>query len=86
MARTLVIVTGRVQGVGFRWGTLEEAERLGLSGSVRNEPDGSVRVEVEGDRSGELIEWLRRGPPFARVESVELRDIPETGESGFKVG
>jgi len=86
MARTLVIVTGRVQGVGFRWGTLEEAERLGLSGSVRNETDGSVRVEVEGDRSDELIEWLRHGPPFAEVDTIELRDIPETGESGFKVG
>ena len=86
MARTLVIVTGRVQGVGFRWGTLEEAERLGVSGSVRNETDGTVRVEVEGDRSDELIEWLRHGPRYAKVENIELRDIPETGEAGFKVG
>jgi acylphosphatase len=86
MARTRVVVTGRVQGVGFRWATLEEAERLGLSGSVRNEPDGTVRVEVEGDRSSELLEWLRHGPPHARVENIELRDIPETGESGFRVG
>lgn len=86
MARTLVIVSGRVQGVGYRWATLEEAERLGLSGSVRNEPDGTVRVEIEGERSDELIEWLRRGPRFAEVDNIELRDIPETGESGFKVG
>ena len=86
MARTLVIVSGRVQGVGFRWATLEEAERLGLGGSVRNEPDGTVRVEVEGERSPELLEWLRHGPPFAEVENLEVRDIPETGEQGFRVG
>ena len=86
MARTHVVVTGRVQGVGFRWATLEEAERLGLSGSVRNEPDGSVHVEVEGERSAELLEWLRRGPPHAHVDNIELRDIPETGDSGFRVG
>jgi len=86
MARTLVIVSGRVQGVGFRWATLEEAERLALSGSVRNELDGTVRVEIEGERADELIEWLRHGPRFAEVANIELRDIPETGESGFKVG
>jgi acylphosphatase len=86
MARTLVIVSGRVQGVGFRWATLERAEHLGLSGSVRNESDGTVRVEIEGARSDELVEWLRIGPPYAEVDTLEVRELPETGESGFKVG
>jgi len=86
MARTLIIVSGRVQGVGFRWATLEEAERLGLGGSVRNEPDGTVRVEVEGERSDELLEWLHHGPAYARVENLDMREIPATGEQGFRVG
>ena len=50
------------------------------------EPDGTVRVEVEGDRSAELLEWLRHGPPFAQVENLEMREIAETGEQGFRVG
>jgi len=86
MERILAIVSGRVQGVGFRWATLEKAENLGLSGSVRNEPDGTVRVEIEGERAEELLAWLHDGPRFASVASVAVSRLPAMGQDGFKVG
>lgn len=81
-------VEGRVQGVFFRATTQEEAARLGLSGTVRNLPDGSVEVVATGDRDrvDRLIGWCRRGPAFARVDSVGVRwhDAPIDFE-GFRV-
>ncbi|MDR1024116.1 MAG: acylphosphatase, partial [Treponema sp.] len=66
-----VTVSGRVQGVGFRHSCYVEARRLGLKGWVRNTPDGDVELWVEGP-SGEALEamlqWLHRGPPYARVD------------------
>ena len=72
MAEAGYRVTGRVQGVGFRWWTRSLATRLGLSGSVRNEPDGSVTVHVRGTDAAlrELEQLLRQGPPGARVAGV----------------
>ena len=86
MESILAIVSGHVQGVGFRWATLEQAERLGLSGSVRNEADGTVRVEIEGERADELLAWLYSGPPHAEVETVAVTRVPATGKDGFMVG
>ena len=65
-------VRGRVQGVGFRWWTRGRAVELGLAGTVRNRPDGTVEVVVAGppDRIDRLRELLHRGPPAARVEEV----------------
>jgi acylphosphatase len=72
------LIRGRVQGVGFRYSAYHEARRLGLSGWVRNTPEGDVELWAEG--SGEklklLLRWLRRGPPGSRVESV--RNSPQT--------
>ena len=69
-------VTGKVQGVGFRWFVRERARRLGLAGYVRNEADGAVVLEVDGPE--DLVEVLRssvqRGPDSARVECVEVLD------------
>jgi len=67
------VVTGRVQGVGFRWWTRREAERLGLGGSVWNREDGSVEVHVVGPaRDVEAFRGaLEEGPPAARVLRVE---------------
>lgn len=66
-------ISGRVQGVGFRWWTRTLGTRLGLSGTVRNRPDGSVEVQARGE--AEAVDELRRrlaaGPPLARVDSVE---------------
>jgi acylphosphatase len=66
------LITGRVQGVGFRWFARREALRLDLGGSVRNRSDGSVEVHVVGpaDTVEEMREWLERGPPAARVDAV----------------
>jgi acylphosphatase len=66
-------VRGRVQGVGFRWWTQRTAERLGVGGSVRNMPDGSVEVQAVGRAKvlAELERALHRGPPGSRVERVE---------------
>lgn len=66
------VVTGVVQGVGFRWFTRSEARRLGLRGWVRNRPDGSVQVLAQGPRDAvdRLEDALRRGPPGALVDEV----------------
>ena len=70
--RVRLVVSGRVQGVGFRWFVRETARQHRLAGWVRNRPDGSVELETSGEEGGirELIEALRRGPPGARVEDV----------------
>jgi len=71
-ARVHLLVSGRVQGVAFRACTVDEAARLGVSGWVRNLPDGRVEVEAEGDRRAllGLVRFCERGPPAARVDAV----------------
>ncbi len=83
----IVCVTGRVQGVGFRAWTKSEAEARGLSGWVRNEPDGSVSALIEG-LAGEvatMLKALENGPPAARVEDVRAIAGAETEIAGFRV-
>ena len=67
------LISGRVQGVCFRHYTICEAERLGISGTVRNLPDNSVEVFAQGDEAGiiQFEAFLHRGPRSARVERVE---------------
>jgi len=82
------VVHGRVQGVGFRWSTVREGRSLGLSGTVTNRPDGTVEVMAEGDPAllARLITWLEKGPPGARVNSVDIQWLPWSGSySGFGV-
>lgn len=71
----IIKVYGRVQGVGFRYAALDEAQRLGIKISPRNEPDGSVRIEAEGDNAAlkKFVAWCRKGPPPAEVERVEVK-------------
>jgi acylphosphatase len=78
-------ITGRVQGVGFRWWTRSTASELGLRGTVRNAEDGSVRVEVSGDPDGldHFEDRLRNGPGPARVDTVTRE---EPGEEGLPAG
>jgi len=85
--RVRVLVRGRVQGVFFRAESRERAESLALSGSARNLPDGSVEAVFEGDpeRVGSMVDWCRRGPAGASVESVEVSSEEPTGERGFDV-
>jgi acylphosphatase len=68
-------ISGRVQGVFFRVSTQREASRLGLTGFVRNESDGSVYLEVEGEQDiiDKLLTWLRKGgPPQGWVNNVDV--------------
>ena len=71
------VVRGRVQGVGFRWWTQREACARDLVGWVRNQRDGSVEIIAGGNSFplDEFSERLHRGPPAARVESVEVEDV-----------
>lgn len=80
-------VTGRVQGVSFRWYTEERARELGVTGWVRNEPDGSVALHAEGadDAVDALVEWCRTGPALARVRNVAVREAAESGATTFEV-
>jgi acylphosphatase len=81
-------VTGRVQGVFYRASTVKEAARLGLTGWVRNEPDGSVVLEAQGSREAveALVAWARKGPSGARVVAVDAEAVPEVaGEASFRV-
>jgi acylphosphatase len=75
------LVSGRVQGVGFRYTCRHEARRLGLSGWVRNNPGGDVEVWAEGAREklDPFLDWLRQGPPGARVDQVHYDMCRPTG-------
>ena len=74
MAARRLVIRGIVQGVGFRHATRGEAQRLGLRGWVRNCADGSVEAVALGDddQLDALERWARRGPPAARVDSVDV--------------
>ena len=81
-------VEGRVQGVFFRVSTQKEAQRLGLKGFVRNEPDGSVYIEAEGDENKleQLLVWIGRGgPPRGEVHNYELTEAEIVGFRAFVI-
>jgi acylphosphatase len=83
------LISGRVQGVGFRFFAEAAAVREGLLGWVRNLPDGRVDITVEGDAEAvdRFERDIRHGPPSARVSDVDVEDIPPTfsGSLGFTV-
>lgn len=80
--RAHVFVSGRVQGVFFRYETRRHARRVGVTGWVRNLPDGRVEAIFEGEKEAVdyMIEFCRRGPPAAKVEKVEVIWEPHKGE------
>jgi acylphosphatase len=87
-ARLHAIVHGRVQGVSFRYYTIQAASRLGLTGWVANRWNGTVETVAEGprDKLDELLAFLHRGPPSAWVERVDTNWQARTGEfNDFKV-
>ena len=86
--RTRIYISGRVTGVFFRARTQEQAERLGVSGWVRNTGDGRVEAVFEGEREkvDEMLKFCRRGPQGARVSDVDVKWEDYRGEfSGFQV-
>jgi acylphosphatase len=80
--RLKAVIRGEVQGVGFRWAVQRQAGELGLTGYAENLPDGSVRVEAEGDpdRLDLLESFLHQGPRWAEVASLDSQRGPATGE------
>ncbi len=88
MRRVQVVVSGGVQGVGYRDTMRIVARDAGVTGWVRNRRDGTVEAEVEGDDSAvdEVLAWMAEGPPGSRVESARVTEMEPTGsERGFDV-
>lgn len=81
------LVSGAVQGVGFRHYTKVRARELGLSGWVRNLPDGRVETWLEGpeDAVQAMLEWLQRGPTSARVSEVAIEPKDPASHAQFRV-
>jgi acylphosphatase len=76
MQQIRITVSGRVQGVGFRWSTKSEADLLGVKGYVRNLPDRTVEIVAQGHQAAveRLIAWSREGPPHSHVSNVEVTE------------
>lgn len=87
MEATRLVITGRVQGVGFRWSTLHEAQRLGVVGWVTNRTDGTVEVWAEGapDDVAQLVAWCQEGPQYASVHHVAQHPATPEGFTRFSV-
>ena len=87
MIRKWVVVSGRVQGVFFRDGCRQAAQRHQVAGWVTNRDDGSVEAVFEGDDTavGAMIEWVRHGPPRAQVTNVDVTDERPEGLTDFSV-
>jgi acylphosphatase len=79
MPRKHVLVTGLVQGVGFRYFALDEAQQTGVTGWVRNRSDGRVEIEAQGESVAlnDFLDRIHMGPRHAYVEKVETEEIPE---------
>jgi len=80
-------IQGKVQGVYYRASTHEKANELGLKGWIRNEPDGTVYAEVEGERDklDQLINWCKQGPSRANVENVYFEVGEVVGFENFQI-
>jgi acylphosphatase len=83
----IIEVSGRVQGVGFRYQTQKKAIELGVSGFVQNRPDGSVYIEAEAESEIliEFVHWCRKGPQWARVTGFNITDSLPLGYSDFAI-
>jgi acylphosphatase len=87
MPRLRIEISGRVQGVGFRWFTRRTAGMRGISGFVMNLPDGTVLCEAQGEPKAldAFITDLRRGPPHGQVAAVNTETMAEQDEAGFEI-
>lgn len=87
MKRRIIRVSGRVQGVFYRASAKTEADRLGIAGIVRNEPDGSVHIDAEGTDAAlaEFMQWCKKGPSQAKVLTFVTEEATPKGYVGFKI-
>ena len=85
--RLHLLISGRVQGVAFRYCMADRCRQLGVTGWVRNLANGSVEAEIEGDPKAaeSAVAWVRQGPPAARVAEVIIDERPVRGGTGFEV-
>lgn len=82
MVRVHIIISGEVQGVGFRYFVKQKADELGLTGWVRNTPEGNVEAVLEGDerKINEVVASCKEGPPPAQVKDITVKRAEATGE------
>jgi acylphosphatase len=87
MIRRRVVVSGQVQGVFFRDSCRRQAQAHGVTGWVRNRPDGAVEAVFEGEPEAveAMIGWARKGPPAAEIDQVEVTEEEPAGERSFRV-
>lgn len=87
MKRISITVAGKVQGVFYRASTEKIAKQIGLVGFVRNEIDGNVYIEVQGNEEqlDEFVKWCKRGPERARVDEIITAELPLSEEKSFRV-
>lgn len=81
-----ITIFGRVQGVGFRRAARDQARYMGVKGFVKNNNNGSVYIEAEGDDAtlSQFVRWCRQGPPFANVEELIVEDGEWKGYATFE--
>jgi len=83
-----IYISGRVQGIGFRANARDKAQILGVKGWIRNLHDGRVEAVVEGEQSSvnQMINYLKRGPSFARVDNYEIKkESPKDNFNSFSI-
>ncbi len=82
-----ISISGRVQGVGFRWNAAIEARNRGIKGFVKNLSDGSVYIEAEGspNQLNTFVEWCKRGPDRGSVETVNVDKLPPLNYTEFSI-
>jgi len=82
-----ILITGQVQGVGFRWSAAREAGKHGITGFAKNLSDGSVYIEAEGstEQLNHFVEWCKKGPGFGFVESVNINCSPSVNYTDFRI-
>jgi acylphosphatase len=80
-------VSGRVQGVGFRWSAANEARMRGINGFIKNLSDGSVYIEAEGfkEQLNSYVDWCKKGPGYSIVESVIAEPFPPVHYTDFRI-
>jgi len=83
----MIIVEGKVQGVGFRYSALKKAHELGITGFVKNREDGTVYFEIEGEPEylDQFTEWCQRGPAWSMVEKINCQIIPNSNFTSFVI-
>ena len=82
IARIQLIITGKVQGVGYRFSAKQQAEQLGITGWVKNRPNGHVEIMAEGyqQQLNQLLTWAQNGPQFANVDDIVINNLTAHNE------